>query len=178
MSNAEEVTVQIELRPEDVYDPFHYSWGNLSRLVFALLLGYILYTTRETWAPDGSKLAPAAGILTLLVSFGLVLLIVFLYPYLRVRSLFHDTPTLRKPRNLSFNAEGIRINSEDAQGNYTWSVFRYIIETRKAFSFAQTTRSASGLVVPKRCLSGGDDIKAMRRLVRANYSGRAWLRSD
>jgi len=178
MATSDEVTVQIELRPEDIYDPFRYSWGNVSRLVLALLLGYIVYTTRDTWASDGSKLAPAAGILTLLVSLGLVLLTVFLYPYLRVRSLFHDTPTFRKPRNLSFNAEGIRLNSEDAQGNYNWSVFRNILETRKAFVFAQTTRSTSGVFVPKRCLSGPEDIAAIRRLVRANYSGKARLRSD
>ena len=178
METSDQVTVRIELCLEDIYDPFRYSWGNLSRLVLALLLGYILYTTRDTWAPDGSKLAPAAGILILLVSLGLVLLMVFLYPYLRVRSLFVETPALRKPRSLSFNAEGIRLDSEEAQGNYNWSVFRYILETRKAFLFFQTTRSTSGLLVPKRCLSGPEDIAAMRRLVRANYSGRARLRPD
>jgi hypothetical protein len=90
--------------------------------------------------------------------------------------MFHKYPALRRSRRVSFSAEGMHVESEDARGDYKWSLFYQIVETPKTFLFMQTTRG--GVYIPKRCLSASDDIVTLRRLIRDNFTGKRRLRTD
>jgi YcxB-like protein len=177
MLESADLTVQISLRPQDVYDPvrdlFLYSRGNIIRWAFALFACCLIYETRPIWSSTESQ----PEMLVLFLFFLLVFLALFLFPYLRVRSIFHETPALRKPRSISFSTGGLHLESEDARGDYKWSVFPNVVETPRVFLFMQTTRSGA-LYVPKRCLSGPDDVVKLRNLIRANFAGKARLRHD
>jgi hypothetical protein len=170
---ADLVTVQVDLRPQDVYevyDPFRnlfqYSWLNCFRWAFLLFETYLIYETHP----------PALFVLALFLIF--ILATLFLSPYLRVRSVFRESPTLRNTRTLSVGAEGIRVESEDGRGEYKWSVFPYVLETPRAFIFAQSSRGFGGTWIPKRCLSTPNDIVRLRDLVRSNCKGKIRLLRD
>lgn len=177
---ADELTIQINLRPQDIYDPvrdlLQYSWWNCFRWAFLLFATYLVYETYPLWSTVDSETKPALFVLALF--FLSILLTLFLFPYLRVRSTFRESPVLRNTRTLSFNAEGIRVESEDGRGNYKWSLFPQIFETPRVFIFAQSSHSAGGMYVPKRCFSAQDDIARLRGLIRANCTGKARLRPD
>jgi hypothetical protein len=90
--------------------------------------------------------------------------------------MFHKYPALRRSRRVSFSTEGMRIESEDAQGVFRWPLFYQIVETPKSFLFMQATRGATH--IPQPCFSNSDDILIMRRLIRDNFAGKKRLRSD
>jgi hypothetical protein len=90
--------------------------------------------------------------------------------------MFRETPAVGRARRITFNSEGFHMESEDARGEYKWTLFLRIIETRKVFVFMQTTKS--GTYIPKRCLSNPQDILALRQLIRANFTGKKTLRVD
>ena len=176
---ADRVTVQIDLRPEDVYDPLRdllqYSWWNCFRWAFLLFATYLTYDTYPRWSTADSDAKPALFVLALLLIS--ILFTLFFFPYLRVRSAFRESAVLRSTRTLSFSTEGIRIESKDGQGDYKWSVFPYIFETPSVFIF-KSSRASGGMYVPKRCLSGRDEILQLRQLVRSNCTGKARLRAE
>jgi hypothetical protein len=182
MVEASDVTVQFNLRPKDVYDPvrdlFLNTWSNILRWVFVLFVGYLIYETHPIWpsADAEPQMLPALLVVSLL--FILVFLALFLFPYLRVRSIFHESPSLRKTRTVSFSEQGIHIESEDGRGDYKWSIFRNIVETPRVFLFMQTTRGTGALYLPKRCMFGSDDVAKLRRLIRANFAGKTRLQPD
>jgi hypothetical protein len=76
---------------------------------------------------------------------------------------------------MSFSSEGLHLESEDAKGDFKWSVFTRIAETPKTFLLMQTARAAT--YVPKRCLEPGD-LPVLRRLIRQNFTGKLTLRGD
>jgi hypothetical protein len=90
--------------------------------------------------------------------------------------MFGKFPQFQKPRRFSLNSEGMHFESEDARGDYKWSIFSRIVETPEVFIFVQTTRSST--YVPKRCLRKPDDILILRQLIRENFRGRRRLRRD
>ena len=170
-----ELTIDITLQPKDVYHPFIVSWPNLVRWVSALFACYLIYTTNPVW-PAGSQPEAVSTLLERPLFCAFVILVLFSWPYLRARSMFHKFPALRRSRRVSFSAEGMHLESEDAQGDYKWSLFYQIVETPKAFMLMQTSRGA--IYIPKRCLSKSDDIVTLRRLIRDNFTGKRRLRSD
>jgi hypothetical protein len=107
---------------------------------------------------------------------GSVAFALFLLPYLRVRTMFRKSPALRRPRRLVFGPEGIRFEAEDARGEYKWSLFMRIIETKKVFMLLQTTRAAT--YIPKRCFHSPSDVELLRQLIRDNFKGKWTLRRD
>jgi hypothetical protein len=167
------LTVDVTLQPKDVYQPFLISRANVVRWVLTLFACYLIYTTRSVWS-TGSHPETASGLLqpTLLCVF--VFIAMFSWQYLRVRSIFQKYPAMGRTRRVSFNAEGMHIESEDARGDYKWSLFYQIVETPKTFLFMQTTRGA--VYIPKRCLSRSDDVADLRRLIRDNFVGKLRLR--
>lgn len=175
METHPKLTVQLVLRPSDVYDPFLYSWRNLIRWVTVVFACFLIYDTSSTWssALSGAGIKPA-----LLISFlvGFALFILFVLPWLRVQSMFRKYPTLRRPRSFSFSSEGMHAESEDARGDYKWSLFHRIVETPKLFLFMSTPRGAT--YVPKRCLSRPDEIGILRQLIRENFKGKKTLRRE
>lgn len=72
-----------------------------------------------------------------------VLVLMFLQPWLRIRYQFHRYPSFRKPRRFTFDAEGMHFQMEDARGDFKWSVFTSVVETRRHFLLMQTNRSGT-----------------------------------
>jgi hypothetical protein len=175
MPRVPELTVDIALQPQDVYHPFIVTRSNLMRWVLALFACYLTYTTRPIWSA-GSLSGSVSILLELPLFCAFVVLAIFSWPYLRVRSMFHEHPSLRRSRRVSFSADGMHMESEDAQGDYKWSLFYQIVETPKTFLFMQSTRAAT--YIPKRCLSKSDDIVILRRLIRDNFMGKRRLRNE
>jgi hypothetical protein len=175
MPKVPELTVDITLKPEDVYQPFLVTWPNLIRCVLALFSCYLIYTTRPIWL-GGSQPGTAITLLEPPLFCAFVFIVMFSWPYLRARSMFHKYPALCRSRRVTFSSEGVHIESEDAQGDFRWPLFYQIVETPKSFLFMQTTRGATH--IPKRCFSNSDDILILRRLIRDNFAGKKRLRSD
>ena len=165
MEPRSELIVEVSLRPTDVYDPFMWSWQNLVRWVIVVFVCLLIYDNR-------SKVAPPL----LLLAAGITCVALFLYPYLRLRSMIRNSPGFRIPRRLFIDSDGLRLESENARGDYKWSFFKRIIESPKSFLFLQTTYSAT--YIPKRCLTGSDDVASLRQLIRANFRGKFTLRND
>lgn len=175
MSRSAELTVDITLQPKDVYQPFFVCWPNVARWVSALFACYLIYTTRPIWLAGLPPGTPTALVEPLLFC-AIASIAILSWPYLRIRSMFHKYPAMHRSTRVSFSADGMRIEAEDAQGEFKWSLFYQIVETPKTFLFMQTTRGA--VYVPKRCLSAPDDIVMLRRLIRDNFAGKRMLRTD
>jgi YcxB-like protein len=175
MPGIAELTFDITLEPQDVYQPFVYSWPNLVRWVSAPFACYLIYTTRPIWL-TGSQLGAASALLEPPLFCAFVFIAMFSWPYLRVRSMFQKYPALRRSRRVSFSGEGMRVESEDAKGDYKWSLFYQIVETPKTFLLMQSARGA--IYIPKRCLARSDEIVLLRRLIRDNFTGKRRLRTD
>ena len=163
------MTVEVRLQPTDVYGPFLWSRQNLIRWVFALFACSLAYDTRRFWTASISTL------LAVLLLFAFVLFVSFFLPWLSAQSLFRKYPAFRKARRMSFSSDGMHLESEDARGDYKWSVFSRIVETPKTFLLMQTARAAT--YVPKRCLKA-EDIPILRRVIRQNFTGKLTLRGD
>jgi hypothetical protein len=175
MPEVAELTLDVTLQPNDIYQPFLVSRANLVRWVLALFACYLIYTTRPIWS-SGSQSGKASGFLQPTLFSAFVLIAMFSWQYLRVRFIFHKYPAMRRTTHVSFNAEGMHIKSEDARGEYKWSLFYQIVETPKTFLFMATSRGA--VYIPKRCLSRSDEVAVLRRLIRDNFAGKRTLRND
>jgi hypothetical protein len=122
MDTQPEVAIEVSLRPQDVYQPFLCSWRNLARWVLSLFVAYLTYDTRAIWTSALANPNQGPGVLALLLAGGALFLAWLVYPYFRVRSMFRSSPILLTSRRIWFNAEGIRIESEDGRGDYKWSI--------------------------------------------------------
>jgi hypothetical protein len=169
------LTADVMLHPQDVYQPFLISRANVARWVVAIFASYLIYSTRTLWSA-GSQLETAPELLQLTLYFALVFIAMFSWQYLRVRFMFHKYLAMGHLRRVSCSAEGMHIESEDGRGDYKWSLFHQIVETPKTFLFMQTTSGA--VYIPKRCLPRLNDIAVLRRLIRDNFTGKRWLRTD
>ena len=82
MEERPELTLDLAIRPSDLYDPFLWSWQNVARWVLVLFAGYLIYETRPIW----SSATADAGVRDALVALSfyglLVFLMLFLFPYL------------------------------------------------------------------------------------------------
>jgi YcxB-like protein len=139
MQTNPEVAIEISLRPQDVYHPLLFSRRNLARWVLFLFAAYLTFDTRSIWLSALEDPDRSAGVLVLLLA-GTALFIGWLvYPYFRVWSMFRKSPRLRMPRRIRFSDEGIRIESEHGQGEYKWSIFQKVVESRRTFFFMRTS---------------------------------------
>jgi hypothetical protein len=177
MPTTSELTVEIELQPDDIIDWWSLSGQNSLRWAMALFGCFLIFQTRAIWTSGhvGSNQEPLSfQIIFFLI--GVVLLAFFFYPHFRVRSMFQESPALRHRRRVTFSSEGLQMESEDARGDYKWSLFNRIVETRKVFIFSPTGRG--GVYVPKRCLANPNDAIILRQLIRNNFRGGCILRSN
>ena len=177
MDHGPEVTVEVKLKPNDVYTPFQWSRGNVIRWIVAgllCLIGRDLYVSgAETLRsfPDGGSI-----LAIVVMVFVLILLAVLLFPYLRMRALFRGTKALSAARRITFRTHAILFQSENANSECKWAMFTRVHETRKVFVFAQG--NFGGTYVPKRCFSSPSDIPLLRQLIRDNFKGKWTLRTD
>jgi len=64
--------------------------------------------------------------------------------------MFRKNPRLKKSVRYTFSAEGMRFESADGNGEFKWSAFERIIETKKVFALGR-------VYIPKRCLASEAD---------------------
>jgi hypothetical protein len=176
MEKNNELIVDVTLEPGDVYHPFLWSWQNLIRWVLVLAACLIVYGVSPLWPPGVSASERNTELFLLYLLIGSVSLAFFLLPYLRVRATFRKSPAVRRPRRLIFRTEGIQFESQDARGEYKWSLFMRVIETREIFLLLQTAHAAT--YIPKRCFRSPSDVELLRQLIRDNFKGKWTLRRD
>jgi hypothetical protein len=163
MQLQSQVTVEVTLEPADLYWPFDLGY----RLALAVLAAALVFEAWKMWPSyDSNVMLGVAAILAW----------IFLYPWIKIQYYFRTYPAYRKPRRYSFDAEGLHLQSDNARGDYKWSVFTKVVETKRRFQFMQTDRS--GIPIPKRFLTQPDDIPRLRRLIRENFQGTRRLRID
>lgn len=170
------VNVEVDLRPHDVYTPFRWDRGNLTRWVTAFILCVIFYDLYRRRAallafPDGKSIL---AVVVLLMVF--IICALLLFPYLRVRAMFRKSPALTETRRYTFATDGIKIQSDVANSDCKWSLFQRVVETPAVFVLFITTHGA--MYVPKRSLSSREDVGRLRKLIRENVSRKLQLRSD
>lgn len=177
MEPPRDVTVEVSLRPNDVYTPFRWDGGNVARWVSAFVLSLIFYDLYKGSSeallsfPDGKSIM---AILWVLVAF--ILLALLIFPYLRVLAFFRKSPAMKKPRRLIIGTTGIKIESEDVNSDYKWSLIQRAYETKRLFVLMHTTFSA--IYIPKRCFTSPDDVLRLREIIRQSVQGKWRLRRD
>jgi hypothetical protein len=176
MDSKNELIVDVKLEPGDVYHPFLWSRQNVIRWVLLIASCVILYEISPSWPLDFPFPERNNGLLLLYLLVAAVLLASFLVPYLRVKATFRNSPAIQRSRRLTFGTEGVQFESEDARGEYKWSLFMRIIETRKLFLLLQTANAAT--YIPKRCFRSAGDVDFLRQLIRDNFKGKWTLRRD
>jgi hypothetical protein len=170
-----QVVVHVDLRPHDVYTPFHWNTRNIICWVLVLAAGWVVY---ESYSDDPERwhlgaMPPSAA------AFGAIAVLclgLFVFQYLYVRRLFQKYPVFKKPRQLRFGAEGVHVESEDVRADYKWSLFARVVETPKVFLLLQTASTA--MYVPKRCFNSPADIAHLRELIREHFKGPWRLRQE
>jgi hypothetical protein len=171
-TSSESISVQVELRPHDVYTPFTWSRGNLARWVSTGLLCYIFYDLFTHGSdslrsfPGGDSLLAVVILLAVLILCGLLL-----FPYLRMRAAFRKNSYFRKRWTYTFSSEHVQIQSDDSTSECKWTVFDRIEETPKVFMLLYAGRGG-GAYVPKRCIVSREQLLHLRALLRAKRSER------
>jgi hypothetical protein len=177
MEQEPEVTVEVKLKPSDVYTPFRWDRGNVVRWVSAALLCLIF---RDLFGVSGEALRSfpdGRSIFAVVVAlFVLILLAILLFPYLRVRALFRGPNRLAATTRITFRPDKILFQTDTASAECKWSVFTRAYETRKVFCFAQG--NLGGTYVPKRFFSSPNDVDRLRQMIRENLKGKWTLRRD
>jgi len=173
MDNRNQLTIEVLLRPSDVYGSVFWTRGNVFRLLLLFLACLFLYDTLVGRASmgHGEFLSTLAWIVVFFVCAGLGL---FLVPYLRTVFMFRNSPALKLTRRITFSDTGIHFESTDSVGDYKWSLFAGVVETRKTFLLKQTAYAAT--YIPKRCFSSPEEIQLVRDLIRQNFKGKYKLR--
>ena len=173
MDNLKPIVVDVVLEPKDLNHPFLYSTRNIFRW-FVILLGvFLLY---EILKPPTLSYSPFDSPLTFSVLVALAIIAGIYLPYLRIHEMFRKSPALRRSRRLIIGPNGLRIESEDATGEYKWPLFQEIQETKKSFLLKQTIASAT--YIPKRCFQSPEDITQFKALLQAHYRGKLNLRPE
>jgi hypothetical protein len=167
MQPQNQVTVDVTLEPSDYYWPFDLRRSNRYRFASGVVACLLGFTAWRLWPSDDSNF---------ILIVAAILACIFVYPWIRIQNQFRLYPAFRKPRRYVLDAEGMHLESEDARGDYKWSLFNEIVETKRYFLFMQTDRA--GTPIPKRCLSQPDNLQSLRTLIRENFKGKRRLRID
>lgn len=167
MQPQDQVTVEVTLEPRDFYWPFVRTRLNIFRFFFAILALILALDAWRFWPSQDS-------IVMAYIAAGLVL--ICLYPWIKIQYQFRKYPAFRKPRRFTFDAEGMRLQTADADSNYKWSDFTRIAESKRFFLFVR--KNGAGRAVPKRFLTQPADIPTLRKLIRENFKGTRRLRID
>ncbi len=175
MEASKQLSIEVTLRPHDLYTPLLWSGANIFYWVLALSASWILYDLY--FAPPHGFLAGDAPpwIVRVALAIGILAVLVGLQ-YLAVLRLFQKYPAFRKTRRMTVSPREIVIESDDARSECKWSLFTRVWETSELFLFQQTERTAT--YVPKRCLSSIENVHLLRELIRENFRGKCRLRRD
>ena len=142
MESQSQVAVEVTLEPADLYWPFDLVGWSGYRLAFVVLAAALVFEAWKFWPSYDANF---------MLGIAAVLAWIFLYPWIKIQYYFRTYPTYRKPRRYSFDSGGLHWQSDNARGDYKWSVFTKVVETKRRFQFMQTNRS--GIPIPKRFLT-------------------------
>ena len=171
MESPGEVTVNVQLKPHDVYTLFQWDRNNLARWVVAIVLCWIFYDIYKNGSDPLRSFPDSGSIIAVLISLlAFILFGLLLFPYLRVRARFGKRPRLKKNIKYIINTDGMRFDSADGSGAFKWSAFDRIVETKKVFALGN-------IYIPKRCLASETDAAILRQLICANFKGKLYLRN-
>jgi len=170
MSNLP-IVLEVSLTPGDLYFPFHRSARNIYSWFVVCLF---IFLAVELANIPGKGLHPLSQPWSFLLLVVIAILAGLAWPYLRIAYLFRHSRALTSRRRIEITPEGVRMESENARGEYRWPLFFEIEETPRAFLLKQTPGAA--VYLPKRCFTSTDEIARFRALLRAQYSGRLRLR--
>jgi len=176
VENQSEIVVEYQLQPNDVYTPFQASRENIIRWVLAILLCggfYLGYPDLSEMAHSTENSDAVLAIVVALTVFILLALLVF--PYLRVRARFRNSPRLHETLRYVVRKEGIRFASEHVTSDSKWSLYVSARETKTRFALGSSDFRA--LYIPKRCLTP-ENVKLLRQMIRENVKGKIELRAD
>ena len=173
MQENETIILTVALEPRDLNHPWLWSARNIFRW-FVILLGcFLLFQVFTMARSEGHSVDDALTVPILAV---VAILAGIFLPYLRILRMFKKSPALRRPRRVTLTSEGMRMEAEDASGEYKWALFWRIRETYKCFLLFQTTHSAT--YIPKRCFSSPEEISRFREILRTNFRGKLRLRRE
>jgi len=104
MNAGDELSVEVTPRPSDIYSPFDYSAPNVLAWAMVVFAGLLAYETRPIWSsgPLGNETTAALMVVGLML--GLVFVVLFLFPYIRILSALRDA-SRRLPRRVSFTRD-------------------------------------------------------------------------
>ena len=104
-----------------------------------------------------------------------VLLAVLFYwsVYRGARRQFNTNSSLREKRHFVISEGGLESSSSSSAGKLAWTLFHKVVETPEMFFFF--TSSVGFIVLPKRSLAGGEQVQALRTLIRQTLGGKAKL---
>jgi hypothetical protein len=176
VENQSEIVVEYRLQPNDVYTPFQASRENIIRWVLAILLCASFYLGY----PDLSEMAHSTensdAVLAIVVALTVfILLALLVFPYLRVRARFRNSPRLHETLRYVVRNEGIHFASEHVTSDSKWPLYVRARETKPRFALGSSDFRA--LYIPKRCLTP-ENVKLLRQMIRENVKGKIELRAD
>jgi hypothetical protein len=171
----DEVIVEVTLKPNDIYTPFQWNGTNVfcwPVILAACWVAYDSYSSNPAkWRVEGVPQTVAAfGVVALLA------LVLITLQYVRVRRCFQKYPAFKGRRDFRFTPDGVHVESEHVRGDYKWSLFSKVVETRKNFLLLQTATAA--MYVPKRCFGSADDMSTLRELILKHFKGQRRLRAE
>ena len=121
-------TCEVKLRLSDVLDPFAYTSINLFNWFLTAIVCIVLYRPYWVFGPYSEE--PWQDHVGFDMFICLAWSMFVGLPYLSLLIRFWKSPTLEKPRQFTFDAEGMHVESEDARGDYKWSLFRSVFEMK------------------------------------------------
>jgi YcxB-like protein len=176
MESRDDVSLQYQLKPSDVYAPFQSNGGNLWRWVTAIVLCYIFYDRYKVSADNIRSFDGGDSILAIIVVLGIfILLALLLFPYLRIVAYFRKSASMRGLVRVDFRDEGIHFAHRHGVADVKWSLYTQAVESRSVFYLGSESYTAT--YVPKRCMTKSE-VVALRKLIRANVLGKVRLRTD
>jgi hypothetical protein len=166
------IAVQAQAEPRD-YVHFRFSrfYGRgLIRLLLAVSLLAVLGCALAALQADEPRTRVALiGAAALLLGYWLVITPVALY--FAATGAYGANRALRQSLRFGFSTEGVSVSGPLASAHQSWSVYRGVQETRRAFHLYAAGNVTQ--LVPKRCFASAEDVQHFREVVRAALGERA-----
>jgi hypothetical protein len=173
MPRKREISLYVDVKLSDLYDPFKPCWHNLWRWAAALVVfGITLDLSLSQYSlPLGRSIQAVLWAFAAFLMFMLVL-----FPHLRMWEAARQSDLFRENFYYVISPLGLHIEGASVRTDFKWSAFDRIDETESLFVFRRAPGSA--LYLPKRCIPVPEDLSTLRSLISTHFLGRCRLRSD
>ncbi|MBL8085393.1 MAG: YcxB family protein [Candidatus Obscuribacter sp.] len=172
-----DIAFYVKYRPEEVNDGY---WSVYKRLILPgqlLSVFFVSFLLAEGYAYSVTELGDyifgAAGIdegqlllAVLIAGVGIPSIVTGLAALLiesRVRNSYESRPNFHFPIIYILGQNGLNITFASGQGTLDWSHLNACVET--AYQFCLVAGPQDVFVLPKRCLTGDEEVKAVRHLI-------------